>query len=80
MNRESEGGCAVADVRLAPHELMELHELMNLKTLTLFKTKMVQGIVFDKDLKAMLHKYEKLNLESLEQLGALYPKAPVHIQ
>lgn len=36
------------------HETMEIHELLNLKTTTMLKSKMFQGLVFDQDLKGLL--------------------------
>lgn len=41
---------------LVLHQTMEIHELLNLKTACLLKSKMIQGIVFDQELKALLEK------------------------
>ncbi|MED4607439.1 spore coat protein, partial [Paenibacillus validus] len=35
---------------LAPHESMEIHEMLNFKTICMTKSKMMQGLVFNKDL------------------------------
>lgn len=41
---------------LAPHESMEFHEALNFKTLCLAKSKLMQGLVFDQELKALMQK------------------------
>jgi len=53
---------------LALHETMEIHELLNLKTICMTKSKMIQGIVFDQELKALL---EKDVLQSITQAKVL---------
>ncbi|QTM99000.1 spore coat protein [Sediminibacillus dalangtanensis] len=60
---------------LAFHETMDLHELLNLKTVALLKSKMMQGIVFDQDLRAMLEKNVQLSIMDIKQLQRLYPYA-----
>lgn len=63
---------------LAPHESLEIHEMINFKTLCLAKTKLMQGIVFDKDLKALMQKDVAQSIKALEELTALYKDAPIH--
>ncbi|SDL87962.1 spore coat protein [Sediminibacillus halophilus] len=58
---------------LAFHETMDLHELLNLKTVALLKAKMMQGIVFDQDLRAMLDKSVQISIMDIKQLQRLYP-------
>lgn len=41
---------------LVMHQTMELHELLNLKTVCLLKSKLIQGLVFDQELKSLLEK------------------------
>lgn len=38
--------------KLAFHETLETHEILNFKTICLMKSKLMQGICFDNDLKA----------------------------
>ncbi|MCZ8522646.1 spore coat protein [Paenibacillus mucilaginosus] len=67
--------------RLAPHESLEIHELLNFKTLCLTKSKMMQGLVFDKDLKALMQKDVEQSVQAIQELQGLYvnaPFAPVH--
>jgi similar to spore coat protein len=63
---------------LAPHESMEIHELLNFKTICMAKSKMMQGLVFDKDLKALMQKDVEQSMKAVQQLQALYTKAPIH--
>jgi similar to spore coat protein len=63
---------------LAPHESMELHELLNFKTLCLAKAKLMQGLVFDQDLRALMQKEVEQSLKAVADLQALYQRAPIH--
>lgn len=44
------------ETSLTLHETMEIHEMLNLKTACMVKSKMLQGLVFDQELKALLEK------------------------
>ncbi|MHC2180134.1 hypothetical protein ACVLD2_000484 [Paenibacillus sp. PvR052] len=63
---------------LAPHESMEIHELLNFKTICLAKSKMMQGLVFDRDLKALMQKDVQQSIKDIQDLQSLYSKAPIH--
>lgn len=63
---------------LAPHESMEIHELLNFKTICLAKSKLMQGLVFDKDLKALMQKDVEQSMRAVADLQSLYAKAPFH--
>lgn len=58
-------------VELAPHELMELHELLNMKTTSVAKMKAIDGMVTDKDLKVLLQGHLQLCLQGLDELKAM---------
>ncbi|KGR77735.1 hypothetical protein [Ureibacillus manganicus] len=58
--------------KLALHETMEFHELINFMTTSLLKSKMSQGIVFDDDLRALLDKNVKLTTPALTAMIKLY--------
>lgn len=62
---------------LAPHEMMDIHEIMNFKTACLAKSKMMQGLVFDQDLKDLMQKDVEQSLKAIANLQALYRKAPI---
>ncbi|SFE97223.1 spore coat protein [Alteribacillus iranensis] len=58
---------------LALHETMDTHELLNLSTVALLKSKMMQGIVFDQDLRALLEKNVQMSILNINELQRLYP-------
>jgi len=62
--------------QLAPHESMELHELLNFKTLCLAKSKLMQGLVFDQELRALMQKDVDLSIKAVDTLRGLYQGAP----
>jgi len=64
--------------KLALHETMEFHEIMNLKTVALLKSKMMQGVVFDQDLKALMEKDVKQSIPALTAMIALYSKTKIY--
>ncbi|AHV96048.1 hypothetical protein [Paenibacillus sabinae] len=61
---------------LAPHESMELHEALNFKTLCLAKSKLMQGIVFDQELKDLMQKDVEQSIQAIAELQAVYARAP----
>jgi similar to spore coat protein len=64
--------------RLAPHETMEIHEMLNFKTLCLAQSKFMQGLVFDRDLKHLMQKDVDMTLKHVSQLQGLYQKILLH--
>jgi len=54
----------VTQQSLALHESMELHEIINFKTICLAKSKMMHGLVFDQDLKALMPAYSILKRQA----------------
>jgi similar to spore coat protein len=62
--------------KLAPHESLDLHEAINFKTLCLAKSKLMQGLVFDQDLKALMQKDVEQSIQALTELQAIYELAP----
>jgi similar to spore coat protein len=67
----------MANQTLAPHESMEIHELLNFKTICLTKSKMMQGLVFDKDLKQLMQKDVQQSMKAVNELQGLYTKFPI---
>ncbi|WP_077617464.1 spore coat protein [Bacillus sinesaloumensis] len=57
------------------HETMETHEMINFKTICLVRSKLMQGICFDNDLKAMMEKDVHQTMAAIEELKELYEKA-----
>lgn len=54
------------------HETLELHELLNFKTICMVKSKMIAGVVFDQDLKALLEKDVQQSIMAVGELEKLY--------
>lgn len=64
---------------LGPHESMEIHEMVNFKTLCLAKSSLMQGLVFDKDLKHLMQRDVELSRRQLSELETIYKNAPFRI-
>ncbi|MCM3127175.1 spore gernimation protein GerQ [Paenibacillus provencensis] len=64
------------DNSLAPHESLDLHEVLNFKTLCAAKSKLMQGIVFDQELKALMQKDVEQSTVAIHELKAVYQRAP----
>ncbi|MFY4774397.1 spore gernimation protein GerQ [Metabacillus sp. RGM 3146] len=62
--------------KLADHESLDLHEVINFKTLCLAKSKLMQGLVFDQDLRALMQKDVEQSIQALGELQAIYNRAP----
>ncbi|MBK1811133.1 spore coat protein [Clostridium sp. YIM B02505] len=60
----------------APAETMQLHELLNFKTICMTTSKMMEGVVFDQELKALLEKDVRLSISAINDLQVLLGKAP----
>lgn len=60
---------------LAYHETMETHEILNFKTVCLMKSKMMQGICFDNDLKALMEKDVLQSIQDINELQSFYKGA-----
>lgn len=61
---------------LAPNETMQVHEMLNLKTVCMTTSKMMEGVVFDQDLKALLEKDVKQSISAISDLQNLLARAP----
>ena len=59
---------------LTYHETMELHELLNLKTVCMTKSKLIQGVVFDQELKALLERDVQNSAKAARALQTLLSK------
>jgi similar to spore coat protein len=61
---------------MALSETMQVHEMLNLKTICMTTSKMMQGIVFDQELKALMAKDVDQSIMAIAQLQNLLSKAP----
>ncbi|MDP4143639.1 MAG: spore coat protein [Bacillota bacterium] len=62
---------------LAPNETMQVHEMLNFKTVCMASSKMMEGVVFDQELKALLEKDVQQSIKDINDLQKLLAKAPV---
>lgn len=60
---------------LAYHETMETHEVLNLNTVGLLKSKLMQGLCFDNDLKALMEKNVQQSITAINELKEFYKGA-----
>ena len=66
----------MAQENLAPHETMQVHEMLNFKTVCMTTYKLMEGVVFDQELKALLEKDVQQSIKDIKTLQSLYTKAP----
>jgi len=59
---------------LALHETLETHEILNFKTVCLLKSKLMQGICFDNELKALMAKDVQQSIKDINELVTFYEK------
>lgn len=64
---------------LAFHETMDTHEILNFKTICLMKSKLMQGICFDNDLKALMEKDVHQSIKAIKELKEHYAGARTEI-
>lgn len=60
---------------LAAHEAVDLHEIVNFKTLCIAKSKLMQGLVFDQELKDLMQKDVQQSIQDLTKLQTVYERA-----
>ncbi|MBT2644117.1 spore coat protein [Bacillus sp. ISL-41] len=60
---------------LAFHETMEAHEILNLKTISVLKSKLMQGLCFDNELKALMEKDVQQSIAAIDELKVFYKGA-----
>lgn len=62
----------MAEQSLPFHEAFELHEVLNFKTICMVKSKLMEGLVFNQDLKALLEKDVLQSMAAVSELQSLY--------
>jgi similar to spore coat protein len=60
---------------LALHETMETHEILNFKTVCLLRSKLMQGICFDNELKALMEKDVQQSIKDINELVSFYKQS-----
>ncbi len=71
------GGEYMEQHNLTLHETMEIHELLNFKTICMTTSKLGQGIAFDQDLKALLEKDVQQSMNAVNVLQGLLSKTQI---
>jgi similar to spore coat protein len=61
---------------LALHETMETHEILNFKTVCLLRSKLMQGLCFDNELKALMEKDVQQSIKDVNELLGFYKQIP----
>jgi similar to spore coat protein len=59
----------------ALHETLEVHEMAAFKTVCMTKSKTMQALVSDPDLKAIMQQDVDISTRQLQELGAILTKA-----
>lgn len=57
------------------HETMDTHEMLNFKTICLIKSKLMQGLCFDNDLKQLMVKDVTQSIAAIQELKTYYEQA-----
>ncbi|MDQ0219089.1 spore coat protein [Peribacillus cavernae] len=57
---------------LAYHETLELHEMLNFKTTCVVKSKLMSGVVFDQELKALMERDVQQSIQAIKDLQDIY--------
>ena len=64
-------------VSLALHETLETHEILNFKTVCLLRSKLLQGICFDNELKALMEKDVQQSIKDINELIGYYKQSQI---
>ena len=76
INLGEERWCFMKNSTLALNETMQIHELLNLKTVSMTTSKLMEGVVFDQDLKKLLEKCVESSITDINELQQLIKMAP----
>jgi similar to spore coat protein len=68
----------VEQKNLTLHETMEIHEMLNFKTICMTMSKLTQGVVFDQELKNLLNQDTQQSIKDVEALQGLLVKTQPH--
>jgi similar to spore coat protein len=61
--------------KLALHETLETHEIINFKTVCLMKSKLMQGICFNNELKQLMEKDVQQSIQDINELLPYYNRS-----
>ncbi|TWE01105.1 hypothetical protein FB550_106160 [Neobacillus bataviensis] len=63
--------------KLALHETLETHEIINFKTVCLLRSKLMQGICFNNELKQLMEKDVKQSIQDINELLPFYNQSQI---
>jgi similar to spore coat protein len=66
------GGRCMTKETLALHETLETHEILNFKTVCLLRSKLMQGLCFDNELKQLMEKDVQQSITAIKELSGYY--------
>lgn len=75
MNRS--GRCLMNNERLAIHETLETHEIINFKTVSLLRSKLMMGICFNNELKQLMAKNVEQSIQDINELLPFYKDSQI---
>lgn len=62
---------------LALHETLETHEILNFKTVCLLRSKLMQGLCFNNELKALMEKDVQQSIQDINELISFYKQSDI---
>jgi similar to spore coat protein len=69
------GGEHMDQNELALHETFDTHEIINFKTVCLLRSKLMQGICFNNELKQLMEKDVQQSIQDLKELLPFYQQS-----
>lgn len=63
--------------KLALHETLETHEIINFKTVCLLRSKLMQGLCFNNELKQLMEKDVKQSIQDINELLPYYQQGQI---
>jgi len=70
-----DGGVNMDQNELAWHETLETHEIINFKTICLLRSKLMQGICFNNELKQLMEKDVEQTIQDINELLPFYKQS-----
>lgn len=63
--------------KLALHETMETHEILNFKTVCLLRSKLMHGLCFNNELKVLMEKDVQQSIKDINELIPFYKQSQI---
>lgn len=75
--RIGNGGVCMNNESLALHETLETHEIINFKTVSLLRSKLMMGICFNNELKQLMAKNVEQSIQDINELIPFYKQSDI---